>query len=109
MARAQRSLKTQTTILRSLQSKGQVQIADFMDVSEATVSTLINKPLPNAPDNTTYLTRLCDLLAGADLKVVPVDVECHTPEYMKSLKMFARRGIDVDEDIDTEAQLWSDD
>lgn len=112
MARSQRSLKIQTTVLRFLQSRGQSSVAEFMGVSEATVSTLVNKQLPNAPDGTTYLTRFSDVFAAIGLKAVPEDAMCVSRKKMETLQYLATIGLRhvnvEEEDNETERMLFGD-
>lgn len=105
MPRAQRSLNAQRTILKAIQAKKQVNIADEMGVSEASLSNTLNNPIPNT-DNATQLTRFCDLLAASGLKVVPEDVACVSAEKMAALKYFARIGLNCDDAEEAETLHW---
>lgn len=82
-----------STVLQRLQEPGrQVAIASVMGVSESTVSRLKNE----------HLDTLCELLAHAGLKIVPVEVQCFPPDKISALLTFAKAhlaGIETAEEL----------
>lgn len=77
----ERARKNVTVVLQRLQEPGrQLAIAAAMGVSESTVSRLKND----------HLEPLCELLARAGLKIVPVEVKCFAPEKIDALMTFAK-------------------
>lgn len=112
MARAQRSLKTQSTIFKAIQKKGQIKIAEFMGVSETVLSQWLNNQLPRNPDGTTNITRNCDLLTACGLKVVPEEWSCISKADMDMYLELAQDGLKYrrvmgdTEEPDTEHMLF---
>jgi hypothetical protein len=86
-----------STVLQALQEPGRaVAIAAVMGVSESTVSRLKNE----------HLESLCELLAHAGLKIVPVEVKCFPAEKIEALLTLAKAhlaGIETADDI-----IWTD-
>lgn len=88
---ADRSRKMVATVLQRLQEPGrQVSIASAMGVSESTVSRLKNE----------HLESLCELLAHAGLKIVPVEMQCFPRERINALITFAKDHLDQVENAD---------
>lgn len=86
------------TVLKRLQEPGrQLAIASAMGVSESTVSRLKND----------HLEGLCEMLAHAGLKIVPVEVQCFPPEKIDALMTFAKAYLASVESVDDLS--WNDD
>lgn len=78
--------KNQTAILQRLASFGQKPLSEALDKSETWVSRWKSDDL----------TTCADLLATLGLKIVLASDECHSVEYISSLRYFARIGMEVD-------------
>lgn len=76
--------KSQSTILQRLSSVGQKPVADALGVSEATLSRLKSEQVES----------FTAFLGCLNLKVVPADHKCYSPEYIEHLHYFAKRGMD---------------
>lgn len=89
---AERARKMACTVLQRLQEPGrQVSIATAMGVSESTVSRLKNE----------HLEPLCELLAHAGLKIVPVEVKCFPAEKVDALLTLAKAHLASIENADS--------
>lgn len=88
----ERARKMTCTVLQRLQEPGrQVSIAAAMGVSESTVSRLKNE----------HLESLCELLAHAGLKIVPVEMKCFPAEKIDALLIFAKAHLASIENSDS--------
>lgn len=86
-----------STVLQRLQEPGRaVAIASAMGVSESTVSRLKNE----------HLESLCELLAHAGLKIVPVEVKCFPAEKIAALLTLAKAHLDSIESADE--MIWEE-
>jgi len=83
--------KNLSALLRALASVGQKPVADALEVSEATVSRLKSE----------HLEGLCNLLGVLGQKVVSDDSHWYSEEYIRSLRYFAKVGLERDVAIDT--------
>lgn len=81
---SRRTTKTRSVIFGGLRSKGHGNVAKALGISESTFSEWLEK----------YGDRIALMLTSIDHKPVPIENECHSPEYMASLLFFARRGMD---------------
>lgn len=81
-----RARKIESAIFTGLQRHGQVTVAHAIGVSEATVSTAKGDAIP----------KVAKILAACGLKVVPIEHECHSPEYLQALRTFARMAMEVE-------------
>lgn len=85
------------TVLQRLQEPGRaVAIAAAMGVSESTVSRLKNE----------HLESLCELLAHAGMKIVPVEVKCFPAEKIDALLTLAKAHLAEVESADD--IVWED-
>lgn len=84
--------KCERTILQTLARVSQVKVAERMGVSESTVSR-IDKG------------HIATFVAACGLKLVPADMQCFDPEYIKSLKVLAGVGLQAPEPMRLD---WSD-
>lgn len=75
--------KNQSAILQRLASVGQKPIADALGTSEATISRMKGENLET----------FCGFLSALGFKVVPNEHQCYSPEYMTSVRYFARLGM----------------
>lgn len=77
---AERSRKTQTTVLQRLASVGQNNVAEQLQVSESTVSRFVSVDLERA----------CQVFASLGLKVVPQEMQCFEPRKVEIFMELAR-------------------
>ena len=84
--------KTERVLLQTLARVSQVRVAERMGVSESTVSR-IDKG------------HIATFIAACGLKVVPADMQCFDPEYIKSLKVLAGVGLQAPDPVKLD---WSD-
>ncbi len=82
----QRARKIEATIFTGLQRHGQVTVARALGISEATVSTAKGDDIP----------KVARILAACGLKVVPIEHQCHSPEYLQALRTFARMAMEAE-------------
>ena len=82
----QRARKIESTIFSGLHRHGQVTVAKAIGVSEATISTAKGDAIP----------KVARILAACGLKVVPIEHQCHAPEYMQALRTFARMAMEAE-------------
>jgi len=83
----ERARKIRALILSRLASAGQVNLAEALGVDEATISKTKSKQgSAKYPD----LDLFCEALGFLRLKVVPIERQCYTPEYMQALRTLAR-------------------
>lgn len=86
-----RAQANQSVVLKRLQEPGrQVAIATAMGVSESTVSRMKNE----------HLETLCELLAHAGLKIVPVEMQCFPKDKIAALLTFAKAHLATVESAD---------
>ena len=91
--------KIHAMLLQSLSLRGQGPVAKALDVSDATISRM----------KTDDLERLSAFIAVLGWKLSPVTSECHTPEYLRSLRYFAKIGMNVTNGEDVPSTLeWAD-
>lgn len=81
-----KATKIESVIFTALHRAGQVHVAKAIGVSEATVSTAKSTSIP----------QLARMLAACGLKVVPVEAQCHSPEYIQALRTFARMAMETE-------------
>lgn len=77
--------KSQTLILQRLSSVGQKPVADALQLSEATVSRMKSEAVES----------FTAFLACLNLKVVPADHKCYSPDYVTHLHYFAQIGMQM--------------
>jgi hypothetical protein len=80
-----RARKIESHVLRRLASVGQARLADELGISESRMSRIKSEG---------EIERFCSMLAVLGLKVVPESWQCSDPEFMRSLKYFARVGME---------------
>jgi hypothetical protein len=75
-----------STVLQRLQEPGRaVSIASSLGVSESTVSRLKNE----------HLETLCNVLAHAGLKIVPVELQCFSSAKVNALLTLSKAHLDT--------------
>ena len=83
-----RTTKSRAVIFGAIRSIGHGEVAKACGVSESTFSEWLQK----------YGDRIALILTAIGHKPVPLGVECHTPEYVKTLRHYASIGIAIDPD-----------
>lgn len=81
---AEASRKTERVLLQTLAERSQVRVAEFMGVSESTVSRI---------DKSTVAA----FIAACGLKLVKAEMQCYSPDYIHSLKVLAGIGLSAPE------------
>ena len=76
--------KSLTAILQRLASVGQKPLGEALARSETWISRWKSDDSESC----------ADLLAALGLKVVPAEHECYSPEFIRSLRYFARIGME---------------
>lgn len=84
------SRKSQSQILRRLASAGQNSVGEAIGKSETWVSRFASEQLKTC----------ADLLTVLGLKVVPIENECHSADYIRSLRCLARIGMDAHDEAE---------
>lgn len=84
--------KCERVILQTLAKVSQVRVAERMGISESAVSRMDKQGI-------------AAFVAACGLKVVPAEMQCFDPEYIKSLKCLAGVGLQAPEPISLD---WSD-
>ena len=92
---SERFRKNQQSVFSTLAEKGQVNVAESLNLSESTVSRMKSKEIPE----------VCKLIAACGLKVVPEGYICAEPEVYKAALIFAKKGI---EQINNDTNLLFD-
>lgn len=87
---AARTRKNASAILQALASVGQAQVAQTLNVDEATVSRMKDRA-----------EQWGALLARCGLKVVPATMRCYRPEYVDALHFLAREQLDRMQNVPT--------
>jgi len=77
----ERSRKNHQILLKALSGTGQAVAANFMGVSESTVSRMKEGELD----------KLASLMAACGLKPVPIDMHCYPEAEIEALRILARR------------------
>ena len=77
------SQKNETLILRSLDAVTQTRVADLIGVSESVLSEFKR-----------HIPRMAALMAASGLRVVPSSDQSYDEEFIRSLRVLARAGID---------------
>lgn len=83
-----RTTKTRSVLFGALRTTGHGKVAATLGISDSTFSEWWQK----------NSDRICQLLTAIDHKPVPTTVECHSAEYLKTLRKYAAIGIQVDPD-----------
>ncbi len=89
---AESARKAERTILQTLAKVSQVKVAERMGVSESAVSRLDK-------------AHVAAFVAACGLKLVPAEMQCFDPEYIRSLKCLAGVGLQAPEPVQLD---WSD-
>jgi Ran GTPase-activating protein (RanGAP) involved in mRNA processing and transport len=76
----ERARKNERAILQALASRGQVAVAESLNVSESTISRMKEGEI----------TRMSVLLSALGLKVVPIELKCYRPRDIEMLMHGAR-------------------
>ncbi len=76
-----------SAIFSALASKGQGAIAQVMGISDSSMSRWKSDEIPV----------MAKFLGALGLKVVPETHVCVDPEYLRSLRTFARKGLEADQ------------
>lgn len=84
--------RNERVILQTLAKVSQVRVAERMGISESAVSRMDKQSI-------------AAFVAACGLKVVPAEMQCFDPEYIKSLKCLAGVGLQAPEPISLD---WSD-
>lgn len=88
-----RSRKIAALILQRLSSVGQVQLAEALGSSEASISRW----------KTDQIDQCAKALAALGLKVVPEDARCYRPEAIEAIFTLARMQV---ENADPKSLVW---
>lgn len=92
-----KAIVMQTAVLQRLQEPGRAMaIATAMGISESTISRLKND----------HLSSMCELIAHAGLKIVPVEMKCYPPEKIDALLTLAKAHLASIESADE--MVWDD-
>ena len=83
MLDSERARKNASAILQALAKVGQTHVAEFLSVSESTVSRFKEKAIPEA----------AELLAACGLKAVPESLTCYKPESIAALLTLAKERV----------------
>ncbi len=83
-----RTTKTRSVLFGALRNTGHGKVAATLGISDSTFSEWLGK----------NMDRVCLLLTALDHKPVPIAVECHSAEYLQTLRKYAASGIQVDPD-----------
>lgn len=81
----ERARKNEQTILKHLSEAKQARVAEVVGVHESTISKMKGNG---------DFEKIGRLLSACGLKVVPVEFECHSPEWISALRELARVGIE---------------
>jgi hypothetical protein len=77
--------ETLAVIFQALSAKGQGAIAKAMDISDSSMSRWKSDEIPV----------MAKLLCALELKIVPETFTCVDPEYLRSLRVLARKGLEA--------------
>lgn len=89
-ATSERSRKFHSLVLQRAASVGQNQIAEQLQVSEATISRFVSADLERA----------CQVLAVLGLKVVPSDMKCYPKDQIEAIFTLARSSMNRIDDVE---------
>lgn len=81
-----RTTKARSVLFGALRDKGHGTVAAALGIGDSTFSEWLQK----------NEARICSLLTALDLKPVPTNVECHSADYLATLRKYAAIGIQVD-------------
>lgn len=86
----ERARKFHSLTLQRVASVGQNEIAEQLQVSEATVSRFVS----------TDLERWCQVMSIIGLKVVPTDMKCYPKDQIEAIFTLARASMNRVDDIE---------
>lgn len=87
---AERSRKAYSLALQRVSVVGQVNVAEQIGLSGATVSRFVNEDLERA----------CQVLVALGLKIVPVEMKCYPKDQIEAIFTLARASMNRVDDVE---------
>ncbi len=92
-----RSSLNLSTCMKGIASAGHNKIAEALEVDESTISKFKQEKIP----------QFCTLLATCGLKIIPIQMKCYDPEYIKAIFKLAQ--VQMNKFHEPEQLSWDED